>query len=118
MDLVKLLQDLLANVTALQTQLVDAEAAAKANYDQGFADGVASIPVSDKIFSQADLDAAVLGAVAPLQIQIDDLKAQVLALQGSVDQAVAEAVAAVKADLLVKFQALEAGEKSFEDFLK
>src|SRR3954465_3641485 len=83
MDIVKLLTDLAATVAALQTQLVDAQAAAdsisKDAYDKGFADGVSSVGTGDKIFSQAEVDAML----APLQTQVTDLQAQVTALQGS-----------------------------------
>lgn len=128
MDIVKLLQDLTASIAALQAQLVDAQAAAdsiaKENYDKGFEDGVASVPppVSDKIYSQAELDAAVAGAVGPLQEQIASLQEQVSAMQGQIDQKVADAVALVKADLLAKYKdlevALQVAETGFEDLLK
>lgn len=114
--------DLLALLNGLVAQLADAQKAAddlaKAKFDEGFAAGVASVPVSDKIFSQADVDALL----APLQAQITDLQAQVLALQGSIDQKVSDAVAAVKTDLLQKYQALEVAiqdqETGFENLLK
>ena len=97
-SLVNLLTALSSSITALQAQLVDAQAAAKSQYDAGFAAGAASVPVtppSDKIYSQADLDAAVAAAVAPLQAQVSALQAQVDALP----QQIADAVAAAKAEL-------------------
>lgn len=92
MDILSQLQALIASLTALsaqvvdlQAKLVDANAAVdaekKASFDQGFAAGVASVPVAgdpSKVFSQEDLDKAVVAGVA-----------------------------AFKADFLVKFQALE-----------
>lgn len=123
MDLVKLLQDLATSIAALTSQLADAQAAADASakmaYDKGFADGVASVPpVTDKIYSQAELDAAVAGAVQPLIDQVAMLNDQVAAMQGQIDQKVAEAVAALKADLLVKMQALDADAAALEELLK
>lgn len=114
--------DLLALLTGLQVQIADAQKAAddlaKLKFDEGFAAGVASVPVSDKVFSQADVDALL----APLQAQVADLQAQVSALQSSLDQKVAEAVAAIKADLLAKYQELEVAlqdkEVGFEQLLK
>lgn len=92
MEILAQLQALIASLTALSAQVVelqaklaDANAAVdaekKVSYDQGFAAGVASVPVvgdPSKVFSQEDLD-----------------------------KAVAAGVAAFKADFLVKFQALE-----------
>jgi uncharacterized small protein (DUF1192 family) len=113
MDLVKLLNDLVANIAALQAQLVDAQASAdalaKQKYDEGFAAGVASVPppVSDKIFSQAELDAAVAGAVEPLKSQIAGLQAELDQVKAGIDAKVAEAVAAVKAEFLAKLKNAE-----------
>lgn len=124
MDLLKLLQDLVAQLAALQAQLSDVpkalEDAKKLSYDEGFKAGVASVPVpvSDKIYSQAELDKAVADAVAPMQVQIEDLKAQV----ATIDQKVLAGMAQMKADLLVKYKELEvalvASETGFEDLLK
>lgn len=117
-DLLKMLQDLVAQLADVPAAL---EAAKKMSYDQGFADGVASVPVppvSDKIYSQVELDKAVADAIAPLQIQIADLAAQVAGF----DQKVLDAVALVKSDLLSKYQQLEvamiANETGFEQLLK
>lgn len=124
MDLVQLLKDLAASIAALTSQLADAQAAAdaaaKMSYDKGFADGVASVPAGggDKIYSQAELDAAVTAAVQPLSDQVTALTAQVAAMQGQIDQAVADAVAALKADLLTKMQALDADAAAIEALLK
>lgn len=118
MDLLKLLQDLVAQLGALQAQLADAQAALdaakKLSYDQGFADGVASLPppppASDKIFSQAEADALVAAAVAPLQAQVADLQSKV----DGIPKLVADAVAALKADLLSKYEAAQAAESQVE----
>lgn len=75
MDPLKALFDALE---ALKVQLSDASALLKSEYDRGFADGVASVSVDpEKKFSQADLDAAVSAAVAPLQDQIAAMQAQI-----------------------------------------
>lgn len=122
MDIVKLLQDLAATIAALQTQLADAQAAAesiaKEAYDKGFADGVASVPVSDKIYSQAELDAAVASATEPLHGQIAELQVKVSELEASIDQKVGEAVAALKADLLAKYEEQQVAESEGETGFK
>lgn len=128
MDLVKLLNDLVANIAALQLQLADAQASAdalaKTKYDEGFAAGVASVPVlppSDKIFSQADLDAAVAGAVEPIKSQIVELQAKVDSIQAALD-AKAQELVDFKAALLAAYEAKEVVESNietgFKDLLK
>ena len=114
MDILAQLQALVSLINELQAKLVDAEAAlsesVKTAYDKGFADGVASVPppVTDKIFSQAEVDAMLAEAVAPLQKKIEDLEAVV----ASVDQKIADAIIAFKADLLVKVKDIEAIENA------
>ena len=132
--LTQLLADLQAVIEGLQAQLGDVPAAlAKvrqegydagkadgdaAGYARGFADGKNSVDQS-KIYTQADLDAAVSGAVAPLQSQIDQLNQQVAALQaGMQDQinaAVAKAVADKTAEFVSTLQALKAQEDADVD---
>ncbi len=88
-DLVKLLTDLGNTIAGLQAQLADAQAAldvaVKQAYDKGFADGVASVPKGDKIYSQEEADALVKAAVDPLQAQIVEMQAKVEELQKQVD---------------------------------
>ena len=114
MELVKLLQDLAASISALQAQLVDAQAAAQAQYDKGFEDGKASVSAG---FTQADIDVAVAAAVSPLndkisalQLVVDGIADQVSAAamdQKTADKASFSAlVAAEDADLLAKVAAL------------
>lgn len=86
MDLITLLINLSASIDALKQQLVDAQAAAQAQYDKGFADGVASVKPG---FSQADIDAAVAAAISPLNDQIASLQAQIDSTQSQIDAAVA-----------------------------
>lgn len=114
-------------IAALQLQLVDAQASAdafaKAKYDEGFAAGVQSvIPNVDKIYSQAELDQKVSEAVIPLQEQIAGMQAQIDAVPSVIDSKVAEAVAAVKADLVAKYELLKVAisdsETGFGEFLK
>ena len=128
MDLLKVLQDMIANIQALQTALADAEVAVavekQKSYDEGFAAGVASVPVDDGAtpFSQADLDAAVSAAVEPLNAQIADLSAQLQAAQNGLPAQIADAVAALKMDLLAKYEAQQVAEShsetGFKDLLK
>lgn len=129
MDLLKLLQDLVLNVAALQTQLADAEAALAAakqlSYDEGFAAGVASVPPvepGDKIYSQAELDAAVVAAKEEVQAQLAVVQAELDALKLEVDSKIATAVAAMKAELLAAYEAQQVaeseGETGFAGLLK
>ncbi len=113
-NILKLLNDLQASISGLQAQLADAQAAvdqvSKEAYAKGFSDGVASVPVSDKIFSQADMDAAL----KPLQDQVASLQAQVDGVPSQIESAVAEAVAAVKAELKAAWDAEQASEGEAE----
>lgn len=128
MDILKLLTDLAATIEALKSQLVDAQAAvdqvAKESYDKGFADGVASVvvPPSDKIYSQAEADALVEAAVAPLKEQVSLLQAQVDGIPAQIEAAVSEAVAKLKADLKAAYDAAQAAEgeaeSKFDELLK
>ncbi len=135
MDIVKMLQDLAASIAALTSQLSDAQAAAdaiaKTAYDKGFVDGVASVPppVNDKIYSQAELDAAVASAVAPLnetvaamQVQLADLQAVVDGMAGKIDEAVTASLVAFKAQLTAAYEAQQVveseSETGFKDLLK
>ena len=102
MDLLKLLQDLLASISVLQAQLADVpaalEAAKKASYDEGFAAGVASVPPpasSDKIYSQAELDIML----EPLKAKVAELQAQVDQIPSLVDAAVKDAKAGFLASM-------------------
>lgn len=140
MDLFALFAQLQATISALQSQLADTETAIaeakKAAYDEGFAAGVASVPAGDKLYSQEELDAAIAQAKVELEaingdlmVQLDGVKAQVVALEAtvadltaSIETKVSEAMAAFKADLLAKYQSAQAAEgeieKTIEDLLK
>lgn len=139
MNLFELFAALQVTITELQAKLAEAETALaeakQASYDEGFAAGAASAQ-SDKIYSQADLDAAVASAIAPLEaanadlmVQLDGVKANVAALEAQLaeltsglEAKVSEAVAAFKAELLAKYQEAQAQEteieKTIEDLLK
>lgn len=123
MDLITLLNNLVASIATLQLQLADAQAALdaekKASYDKGFADGVASVnPSSDKIYSQAELDAKLAEALLPLQLKIEELEKKVTELEIAQDAK----VNAFKAELLAKYEAQQVaeseGETGFKDLLK
>ena len=136
MDIIALLQGLALKIEELKVALADSQAAADSiaaeAYAKGFADGVASVPppVDDVTpFSQADLDAAVLAAVEPLQAQVsamqgemEALKLQVEELQMGIEAAKVEAVASFKAELAVKYAELQvveqAAETGFAELLK
>ena len=136
MDIIALLQGLALKIEELGLALADAQAAgdsiAKEAYDKGFADGVASVPPpTDDVtpFSQADLDAAVLAAVEPLQAQVsamqsemDALKLQVEELQMGIEAAKVDAVAKFKVELAAKYAEMQvveqAAETGFAELLK
>lgn len=131
MDLVKLLNELVANIAALQSQLADAQASAQAladlKYNEGFEAGKASVvipevPVSDKVYSQAELDAKIAEAIMPLQAQITELQAKVDGMSAAIETAKVEAVAAFKADLAIKYEAMQVveaqAETGFAELLK
>ena len=124
--LVALLNGLKETIDSLQAKLVDAQAsldeAVKKAYDEGFAAGVASVPVNDKVYSQAEVDAKIAEAVQALNEKVLMLEDQVKMLQEGQDKAVAEALAAFKADLKAKYEeqqvAETASETGFAEFLK
>lgn len=131
MNILEIFAQLQALVSELQAKIEEQsasiEAEKQASYDEGFAAGAASVG-SDKIYSQAELDAAIAQAKAELEaqngdlmVQLDGVKAQVLSLesqfaelQASVETKVSEAVAAFKADLLAKYEAAQAAESEIE----
>lgn len=139
MDLItQLLNNLKAQIEALQLQLADTSAAAaqiaSENYDKGFADGVASMQ-SDKIYSQAELDAAIASVKSEMQLVIDGLNIQVLeaqtkvgdmqlvidgmkaeldALKGDISKQVEAAIEGFKADLRSQFDAEVEAENALE----
>lgn len=94
-NIIVLLNGLQEKIAELQLALADADAFAKAQYDRGFADGVASVGVPD---IQEQIDAAVALAVAPLNAQIELLNAKVSELQAQVDAIPNLVTDAVKAE--------------------
>lgn len=125
MDLVKLLNELVANIAALQVQLADAQASAQAladaKYKEGFDAGVASVvipPVSDKLYSQVELEAKIAEALLPLQTQIAELQAQVEAVPAQIEQAKVEAVAQFKMEFLEKYKAAQVAESQIENSIE
>ncbi len=128
MDLLKLLQDLVVSINAaqaqiaeLQTKLADAEAETtkladekySEGYRQGKADGEAG-GGSDKIYSQEELEAAVAGAVAPLNEQIAALAVRVEELEKGQVEVAKNAVEAFKMSMKAAWEALEGKETAAE----
>ena len=125
-QLFNLLQQTIAD---LQTKLMDAQAALeiekKLSYDQGFADGVASVPVqevSDKIYSQAEFDAKLAEGLSALQLELEGVKAQFESLKGSVDAQIKAAVDAKLMELKAAYDNMlvieNQAETGFGDMLK
>lgn len=117
-QLVKLLNDLATSIDALKAQLVDAQVAAQANYDAGFAAGVASVGGGDKLFTQADLDKAVADAVAPLNVSIAALQAQIDAVPAQIADAVSAAKAKLKALVVAAYDEAQSAEGAVEGSLR
>jgi hypothetical protein len=123
MELLVLLQELAAKLADAQAAL-DLEK--KKSYDEGFAAGVASVlPGTDKVYSQEELNAAVLAAKEGLQLEIDSLKAELEVakadlekLKADLDVKVEEAKAALKVELLAKLDAQQAAESESEAALR
>lgn len=110
MDILKLLSDLAASIEALKASLVNAQGQldvlSKAKYDEGFAAGVASVGVGDKLYSQIEVDAMLMPVKAELEALKADLPNQINA-----------AIAALKSEILAKVDILE-HSPVFEDIKK
>ena len=124
MDVFAAFEQLKAALAELTHKLADTEAAIaeakKVAYDQGFADGVASVPVpggDEKIYSQVELDAKIAEAVATSEAKVVELEAKVAELEakvGEIDAKVAEALAAFKAELKAKLAEQQASVSESE----
>lgn len=122
------MEGLLAQVQALLAQassVADAIAAEKkVSYDEGFAAGVASVGgvPSDKIYSQAELDAKIQEAVSSINAELVAVKADLESLKAQIDSKIAESIGLFKAELLAKYnekQVVEQqAETGFADLLK
>lgn len=114
------LQTLLASLVALQQQAVDAQALVEQAYQKGFVDGVVSVPpiVSEKIYTQEELDAKIQEALLPLNEKVAALEAEI----ALVPEKIVAGVALIKAELLAKYEELQvaesAGEVGFLELLK
>lgn len=97
-ELLNSLPNLLATIEALKAQAADAAALVemekKSSYDLGFADGVKSVPVSTKVYDQAEVDAMIEAAVAPIKADVDAKALEIETLKTKV----AELEAAPKVD--------------------
>jgi predicted phage tail protein len=115
---VQKLTDLKAMLVAASNKVseLDAQQAASISaLDQLIAEVGAEVPpVSDKIYSQADLDAAVAAAILPLQAEINTLKEQIVALTASTEAAVAAAIAGYKAEIALKYAEMQVAETQAE----
>ena len=124
MDILAQLQALVGLLSELQAKLSQAEQAlveaTKKAYDEGFAAGVASVPVgSDKIYSQEELEAKIAEAVEPIQKKVSELQTIVNNMEELTATKVAEAMAAFKVELMEKVKAIDAIEDAaMEELLK
>lgn len=135
-DIVKMIGDLVATIAALKSQLemlekqsVDAklelDKVAKESYDKGFADGVASVPpppISDKIYSQSEVDQIMKEACGPLEEKVAGLEKELDLVKANIQHQIDQAVNSMKAELLEKYEAMLVVEKQaetgFADLLK
>jgi hypothetical protein len=106
------LQTLLASLLSLQQEVADAKALVDQAYQKGFADGAASVsvPPSDKLYSEEELQAKIKEALFPLEEKITSLEAEISLLP----QKIEEGVAAFKAELLAKYNELQVAETAAE----
>lgn len=93
-------------LTKLQTE-IDAEK--QAAYDEGFTAGAASIG-SDVVYTEAELQAKLAEAVAPLNTKVEELSAEVQLIPAKLD----EAKVSVKAELAAKYAELQVAESQIE----
>jgi DNA repair exonuclease SbcCD ATPase subunit len=91
MDIFAAFEQLKAALAELTLKLADTESAVteakKASYDQGFADGVASVPATggeDKLYTQAELDAKLAEAVSTSEAKVAELAEKVSALEAQI----------------------------------
>lgn len=111
---------LLQTIEELKSKAQDAETLVavekQASYDAGFAAGLAS--VAEKIYTQADLDNAVVNAVGPLAEELALVKSELEALKvdvdGKIEIAKGEAVAMFKAELKAKYDEAQVKETELE----
>ena len=94
----------------------------KASYDAGYAAGLAAASGSDKIYSQAEVDAKIAESIAPLQLQINDLSLKLEAAIADKDASIAQSLSDLKASLLAQLELEQASElalkESFKSLLK
>lgn len=103
----EVLAQLLLQVEALQASL-DVEV--KAAHDAGFSEGVASVVVGEKIYSQAEVDALII----PLNAKIIELEV----IASGVDVKIAGEVLKLKADLLAAYESALVSESAVETGFK
>jgi SMC interacting uncharacterized protein involved in chromosome segregation len=145
MDLLALLNNLVATINELNTKLVDAQAAAdqlaQVKFQEGADSKNAEIEAlkaeiealkaggAEKKFSQSEVDAFVLEATAPLQVKVDELGLKVNELDQKlaefdaqkaveIEAAVSGAKVSLKAELLAKYKEAQAKESEVESIFE
>jgi signal transduction protein with GAF and PtsI domain len=110
-DVESLFQEIIAKMQELQLKLSDAEAFSKAQYDKGFADGVASVPVPPPVDTELEkkLEDALL--------KIAELEAKVSEMQALLDAVPAQIADAVKAENARVLEIVKAEELDLESKL-
>lgn len=86
------------------------ESEKQAACDEGYASGMAASSGSDKLYSQAELDAKIQDAILPLQEEINILKSQSI----DVEAVIFEAKSELKAELLAKYEEQQVAESQAE----
>lgn len=109
-ELSKMLQEMMAQMEAMKAQLAGFDAALveakKASYDEGYAAGVEMMKAGAKLYTEEELAAKVAEALAPLEAKMKEMELAMADFQGNVNAA----VAAVKAELLAKLEAMDAAQ--------
>lgn len=109
-ELLKMIQDMMAQMEAMKAQLVGFDAslaeAKKASYDEGYAAGVEMMKAGAKLYTEEEMSAKIAEAIAPLDAKIKEMELAMADFQGNVNAA----VAAVKVELLAKLEAMDAAQ--------
>lgn len=112
-----LIAEATAKVEQLTNLLAEIEAEKKAAFDAGYVEGAASVG-SNVVYTEEELQAKIVEAVAPLNVQISDLNLQL----ATVPEQIAAAITAKVTELAAAYEAQQvaetASETGFKDLLK
>ena len=110
MDLLKTLSEIVANVELVKVQLDQAKQEAELLVSQQ--------PQNDKLYSQAELEAKIQEAIAPLQTQVSQLQIEIESIPAKIELAKIDAVAQFKSEFLEKYKAAQEQELQIENSIQ